>query len=82
MKTTIELNDELAKKAKQLAARRGTTLRAVIEEGIRRVMREDETGAEDFRLRDAGVGGRGLQPEFRDRSWPAIRGAAYEDRGG
>jgi hypothetical protein len=29
MKTTIELSDDLAQKAKQLAARRGVTLRAV-----------------------------------------------------
>jgi Arc/MetJ family transcription regulator len=80
MKTTIELSDDLAKKAKQLAARRGTTLRAVVEQGIRQVLREERAGRE-FTLRDASVDGNGLQPEFRDRPWADIRDAAYEGRG-
>lgn len=81
MKTTIELSDDLARKAKDFAARKGTTLRAVIEQGIRIVLRED-VSAETFRLRDASVGGRGLQEEFRDADWKSIREAAYEERGG
>lgn len=80
MKTTIELSDDLAKKAKRLAARRGTTLRAVVEQGIRQVLREERAGRE-FTLRDASVDGSGLQPEFRDRSWADLRDAAYEGRG-
>lgn len=80
MKTTIELSDDLAKKAKQLAARRGTTLRAVVEQGIRQVLRAERAGGE-FTLRDASVDGNGLQPEFTDRSWVEIRDAAYEGRG-
>jgi predicted transcriptional regulator len=80
MKTTIELSDDVGKKAKQLAARRGVTLRAIIEEGIRRVLREERSGNE-FGLRDASVEGNGLRPEFRDRSWADIRDAAYEGRG-
>ena len=81
MKTTIDLPDDLANKAKALAARRRTTLRAVIEEGIRMRLRAERATAR-FELRDASVAGEGLQPEFRDADWAAIRRAAYEVRGG
>ena len=40
MKTTIELTDDLAAKAKRYAARHGVTLRAVIEDGIRLKLRK------------------------------------------
>jgi hypothetical protein len=36
MKTTLELDDALLKEAKALAARRGTTLKAVMEHALRR----------------------------------------------
>lgn len=37
MKTTLNLDDELLRKAKRQAAARGTTLTAVVEEGLRTV---------------------------------------------
>lgn len=80
MKTTIELTDDLALKAKRYAARHGMTLRAVIEEGIR--LRLREPGRSAFKLRDRSVAGRGLQPEFEDEDWSKIRAAAYEEHGG
>jgi hypothetical protein len=58
-----------------------TTLRALIEAGLRQVLRDRRREA-GFRLRDASFRGNGLQPEFRDGDWQRIRGAAYEDRGG
>ena len=81
MKTTIDLSDELAKKAKAYAARKHTTLRAVIELGIRQVLRNDQSTSK-FKLRDASVGGRGLHKEYRDVDWAKIREAAYKGRGG
>jgi hypothetical protein len=80
MKTTIDLTDALAKKAKQLAESNGQTLRAVIEEGIRLALRQSKNGGAPFALRDARVHGNGLQPEFDSASWSDIRQAAYEDR--
>ena len=80
MKTTVEIADGLAREAKELAAREGTTLRELIEAGLRAVLRERRRKA-DFRLRDASVGGKGLQPEFRGADWERIREAAYEDHG-
>ena len=40
MKTTIELSDALLRAAKRSARARGVTLRAIVEEGLRRVLRE------------------------------------------
>lgn len=80
MKTTIEITDDLAIKAKALAAKKGITLRAVIEQGIRRTL-ETEQSLVKFQLEDKSVGGNGLCMEFRDKSWPEIRDAAYEGRG-
>ena len=80
VKTTIEIADDLADKARQLAAARGITLRAVIEEGLRLTLRAEEARPE-FRLKDASVSGQGLQAEFRDAKWADLRDAAYQGRG-
>lgn len=81
MKTTVEISDSLAREAKALAAREKTTLRQLIETGLRQVLRERRTRP-GFELRDASFRGRGLQPEFRNASWQQVREAAYEERGG
>lgn len=80
MKTTIELPDALLDDAKRVAARDGTTLRELIESGLRHVVRERRR-RKAFVLRDASVNGRGLRPELRDRDWDEIRDLAYEGRG-
>jgi hypothetical protein len=81
MKTTVEITDPLAKEAKAVARREKTTLRALIEAGLRQVLRDRRRRA-GFRLRDASFRGDGLQPEFRDGDWQCIREATYEGRGG
>lgn len=81
-KTTIEIPEVLLAEAKELAAREGTTLRALVESGLRNVIDRRRRGRDArFRLRDASVGGSGLQPEFRDASWERIRDATYDGRG-
>ncbi|MBD0329958.1 MAG: DUF2191 domain-containing protein [Thermoleophilia bacterium] len=80
IKTTIEITDSLLAAARELATRRGVTLRALVEAGLRRELEASEP-REAFRLRDASVDGRGLQPEFREAGWERIRDAAYEGRG-
>ena len=81
MKTTIELSDDLARKVRAHAAKEGTTLRALVERGLREVLRADRERLR-FELRDARVGGGGLQVEFQDADWQRIREAACEGRGG
>ncbi len=81
MKTTIDLPDALLEEAKRVAAREGTTLRDLVESALRRALRERRP-QRAFTLRDARVGGRGLRPELRGRSWDDLRELAYEGRGG
>ena len=81
MKTTIELSDPLLERAKRLAARDSTTLRELVEAGLRHVLKARTQRVEPFVLRDARVDGRGLSPEFSDASWDDIRNASYEGRG-
>jgi len=80
MKTTIEIADALAREAKELAARENTTLRELVEAGLRTVLSQRRKRAV-FRLRDASFAGRGITPEFRDAGWDEIRDAIYKGRG-
>jgi hypothetical protein len=80
MKTTVDIADDLAIKAKALARKKGTTLRALIEDGLRQQL--EQAGKKNaFVLRDGSVGGNGLNPEFQGRSWEAIRDEIYKGRG-
>ena len=81
MRTTIDVSDALLEAARKRAAERGTTLRAVFEEGLRAVLNE-AAAPDSFHLRDASVGGRGLHPDFQARGWPDVRSSVYEGRGG
>lgn len=67
MKTTVEINDVLLAMAKDLAHRRGCTLRSVLEEGLHHVLKQDG-GRHEFSLRDASVGGGWLTDEARERT--------------
>ena len=81
MKTTIELSDAALEEARRVAAREGTSLRALIEEGLRRVLADRRARRAGFRLRDVGVDGEGLSQEFAGESWPTVRDAIYRERG-
>jgi mRNA-degrading endonuclease RelE of RelBE toxin-antitoxin system len=80
MKTTVEIPDSLLKQARRLAAQERTTLRALVEEGLRRITTERQR-ATPFKLRKASFRGKGLQPRMAGASWEQIRDAAYEGRG-
>ncbi|HVL89868.1 MAG TPA: type II toxin-antitoxin system VapB family antitoxin [Actinomycetota bacterium] len=81
MKTTIEIADAVLAEAKKLASAERTTLRELVEQGLRHVIAQ-RSRKQSFRLRDASVDGTGLQPEFADQDWARIRQAAYAGRGG
>jgi hypothetical protein len=80
MKTTIDIPEPLLDEARKTAAREGTTLRSLVEQGLRQVIAE-RARRKPFRLRDASVGGEGLRPELRDAGWDQIRDIIYEGRG-
>lgn len=77
MKTTVEISDGLLDEARKVASRDGTTVRALIEAGLRKEVRERRSHR-PFRLRRATFRGRGLRPELRGASWEQIRELAYE----
>ncbi len=61
MKTTVEVSDALFNSAKQFAQQSQTTMRALIEEGLRRVLNDSQAKAKPaFRLKDASVRGKKL----------------------
>lgn len=78
MKTTVEISDDLLKRSQLVAKREGTTLRAVLEEGLRLALKLRQTRQEtEFRFPTFGKGG--LNQEFRDAPWESIRDAIYRD---
>lgn len=81
MKTTVELADETLEEARRVAAQEGTSLRALLEEGLRRVLADHRKKRASFRLRRASFRGKGLSSEFADAGWPVVRDAAYRERG-
>jgi hypothetical protein len=68
MKTTVEIADELLGAARTAAAQERTTLRALIEEGLRAVLQRRRQRRKAFRLRDASFHGDGVQ-----RAGPTMR---------
>jgi len=52
MKTTLEIPDPLLREARKIAVRERTTLRALVEQGLREIV-ADRKAACPFRLRDA-----------------------------
>jgi len=80
MKTTVEIPDSLLESAKRVAARDHTTVRALVEEGLRHTLAERQRGTK-FKLRKVSFRGHGLQPAMAGASWHEIRDAAYRGRG-
>jgi hypothetical protein len=79
LKTTVELPDDLLRAAQDLARAEGTTMRSLLEEGLREVIARHKARG-PFALRDASVTGHGLAPEFAGATWAEIREASYGGR--
>ena len=79
MKTTVDLPDALVREAQDVARAEGTTLRALLEDGLRAVLARRHSTTR-FELPDASVGGNGVRPEFRGASWDDLLAASYGDR--
>ena len=73
MKTAIKIPNALLKSATQLAQRNQTTMRAVVEDGLRRVPSDQPANAKPaFKLNDASVRGKVmLIPD--PRRWQEIK---------
>jgi len=78
MKTTVEISDAILAATRALANREGTTIKAVIERGLRHELAKAEHNSE-FQLRRASFGGRGLKNDVTELKWDRLRDLAYED---
>ena len=79
VKTTIEVADELLVRAKRHARKTGKPLRALVEEGLRRVL-EPAPPAKRYVLADASVGTEGDPDPLASLSWPELRDEIYGGR--
>ncbi len=80
MKTTVEIAEDLLRAAKSVAGKERTTLRALLEEGLRLAL-DQRKRRHSFQLRDASVRGHGVQPGVVEGDWAGVRGSIYEGRG-
>jgi CRISPR/Cas system-associated protein Csm6 len=81
MNTIVEIPDSLLDEVRELASAEGTTVKAVVEEGLRKILTERKQRG-SFRLRKATFRENGLQPHVKAASWQRVRDLAYEGRGG
>jgi hypothetical protein len=80
MKTTVEITEDLFARTREVAQREGTTMRTLIEEGLRAALarREQKTS---YHWPDLSVSGEGLAPEIEEGSWELLRDRIYSGRG-
>ncbi len=76
MKTTIEIHDELLLRARRYARETGRPLRAVVEEGLRRVL-STTTPQPRYELPDLSVGQAGEPDPLEAYSWQDLREIIY-----
>ena len=76
MKTTLDIHDELLRRAERHARRTGRPLRAIVEEGLRRVLPPDAPRA-PYRLPDLSAGRADAQDPLEGLSWPDLRELVY-----
>ncbi len=76
MKTTIEIQDELLRRARQHAKATGRSLRAVIEDGIRLALTAPEPRRE-YKLPDMSVGDPNAVDPLNAMSWQDLRETVY-----
>ena len=82
MKTTVDIADPLFRRAKAEVERNGSTLRNLIEDGLRAVLDERRVGpVKRFRLGKLPTQGGGLVPQFHGASWEKILEESYRGRG-
>lgn len=76
MKTTIHISDDLLARARVVVQREGTTLRALVEAGLERVLRER---MDPIRMPIEPVifGGDGLVNDLEGAPWAAVRDRVY-----
>lgn len=80
MKTTVDIHDELLARAKRHARKSGRPLRAVVEEGLRRVL-DAPAPRSRYRLSDLSVGNPDNDDPLESYTWQDLRAMIYGDPG-
>lgn len=80
MKTTLEIHDELLVQAKRHAKNTGRPLRAVVEDGLRKVL-SSSSRPQSYQLPDLRVGDPSAEDPLVSYSWPELREMIYGDPG-
>ena len=80
MKTTLDIHDELLSRAKRHARDTGSTLRAVVEDGLRQVL-DRANPIREHVLPDLRVGNPAADDPLEQYSWPELRELIYGDPG-
>jgi hypothetical protein len=76
VKTTIEISDSLLARAKLHARKIGKPLRALVEEGLRRVLDTPPIRG-SYKLQDHSVGRAGATNPLESLSWQDLRDEIY-----
>jgi hypothetical protein len=79
VKTTLDISDALLERAKRHARKMGKPLRAVVEEGLRRVL-EAERSTPRYTLQDHSVGKPGGRNPLDSLTWQDLRDEIYGAR--
>ena len=79
MKATVEISDALLLRAKRLARKSGRTLRALVEDGLRRVL-DAEPDTAPYELPDLSTGTVGGPDPLERFSWQELRDEMYGGR--
>ena len=82
MRVTIDIHDELLRRARRHARRTGRTLRAVVEDGLRLALGKPQVGKppaprRDHRWKDLSVGEPGDPNPFEKYTWAEMLALSY-----
>jgi hypothetical protein len=80
MKTTVDIADPLLAQTKRFAARHGTTMKALMEQGLRLVLAE-KAGEADFEFVPVTDGMPHVEKGYESMTWEQVRDIIYEGRG-
>jgi hypothetical protein len=80
MRTTIDLPDDLFRRAKQLAAEEGRSLREVIIDAVQARL-SSSVRTKGYVMPDCSVGRGWVVPEFASADWQTLQKLSYEPEG-
>jgi hypothetical protein len=76
MKMTVDIAEVLLLRSREVARREGTTLRALIEEGLQAALAKREEKV-SYRWPDLSIDGQGLVLEIEEGTWEPLRDRIY-----